>query len=372
MTPPTALRPEPEFHHRAPERTGVLLINLGTPESATPSSVRRYLKEFLSDRRVVELPRLLWWPILHGIVLTVRPKKSAEKYAAIWTPEGSPLKLHTERQTRLLRDLLDERGGDVEVAYAMRYGTPSIGETLDRMHAEGCKRILLLPLYPQYSSSTTATAFDAAFAWASGLRNQPELRTVRSFPDDDGYIAALADSVRRHWAENGQPGPSYRLVMSFHGVPRVSLERGDPYHCECLKTGRLLAEALGLSADRYRISFQSRFGRAEWLTPYTAATLAELGREKIERVDVVCPGFPADCLETLEEIALEGKATFLNAGGREYRFIPGLNESERWIQALADLATRHLAGWPTERPDDATRATLEARARRAAALGAPR
>lgn len=363
------LLPEPPHRHGTPEKTAVLLINLGTPDEPTPQAVRRYLKQFLSDRRVVEIPRLIWWPILNGIILNVRPRKSAEKYASIWTSDGSPLKFHTEKQARLLRGFLGQAGHHVVVEYAMRYGQPSIPAVLSRLKADGCTRILLLPLYPQYSSSTTATAFDDAYAWAQTVRNQPEIRTLRSFPDHTGYIGALANSVREHWRSNGRPSASYRLVISFHGVPRYTLDKGDPYHCECHKTGRLLAEALGLATDQYLICFQSRFGRAEWLQPYTAPTLAQLGKSGVNRVDIICPGFPADCLETLEEIAIEGKSEFIQAGGKEYHYIPCLNERDDWIHALAELSATHLQGWPTlERPDPAV---LENRALRAKALGAP-
>ncbi len=362
------LLPEPPYRHGTAEQTAVLLINLGTPEAPTAPAVRHYLKEFLSDPRVVEIPRAIWWLILNGVILNVRPRKSAEKYAAIWTADGSPLKVHSERQTRLLRGVLGQAGHQVAVDYAMRYGQPSIPATLSRLKAEGCTRILLLPLYPQYSSSTTATAFDAAYAWAQSIRNQPEMRTLRSFAGHPGYIAALAGSVREHWMKNGQPTASYRLIMSFHGVPRYTLDKGDPYHCECHKTGRLLAEALNLAAGQYQICFQSRFGRAAWLQPYTAPTLAALGKQGVHRVDVICPGFPADCLETLEEIAIEGKGEFIRAGGQDYHYIPCLNERDDWIHALADLAGTHLQGWPTRDQPDA--AALEASAVRARTLGA--
>lgn len=364
----TNLFPEPRYEHGSAEHTAVLLINLGTPEAPTPQAVRRYLKEFLSDPRVVEIPSVLWWPILNGIILNTRPKKSAEKYAAIWTPDGSPLKVHCEKQTKLLRGFLGDAGHHVVVEYAMRYGHPSITDTLARLKAGGCKRILLIPLYPQYSSSTTATALDVAYSWAKTLRNQPEIRAVRSFADDLGYIEALANSVRQHWMTHGRPTNSYRLVMSFHGVPRYTLEKGDPYHCECQKTGRLLAESLNLGNDQYQITFQSRFGRAEWLKPYTAQTLIELAQSGVHRVDAICPGFTADCLETLEEIAMEGKGEFLQAGGREFHYIPCLNEREDWIQALTALATKHLQGWPTSSQPDRTETSN--RALRAKALGA--
>jgi ferrochelatase len=359
--------PEPAYRHGTPAKTAVLIINLGTPEAPTTSAVRRYLKEFLSDPRVVEIPRLIWWLILNGIILNVRPKKSAEKYASVWMPEGSPLKVHTERQTKLLRGMLGEAGLDIVVEYAMRYGQPSIPATLSRLKAEGCTRILLLPLYPQYASSTSATAYDAAYAWAQTIRNQPEIRTVRNFADHPGYIGALATSVREHWQSNPRPDNSYRLIMSFHGVPRYTLDKGDPYHCECQKTGRLLAEALELKKDEYQICFQSRFGRAEWLQPYTAPTLQALGSQGLQRVDIICPGFPADCLETLEEIAMEAKEDFIHAGGKEYLYIPCLNERDEWIRALADIARTHLQGWPTTKVDHKT---LESSALHARSLGA--
>ena len=334
---------EPLHNHGTPVSTGVLLINLGTPEAPTPRAVRAYLKQFLSDPRVVEIPRLVWLPILYLFVLTRRPKQSAARYAQIWTRDGSPLKLHTEQQTTLLRGYLGDRlRVPLVVDYAMRYGSPSIAEKLEAMKAQGCERILLVPLYPQYSASTTATAFDEAFRALARMRNQPEIRTVRHFHDDAGYIGALAASVRDHWGKRGRPDV---LVMSFHGVPRRTLELGDPYHCECQKTGRLLAAALGLEPAQYRVTFQSRFGRAEWLQPYTAQVLAALGREKLGCADVICPGFVADCLETLEEIAIEGKAIFARAGGGELRYIPCLNERHEWISALTDMVGRNLNEW---------------------------
>lgn len=360
--------PEPGYRHGSPGQTGVLLINLGTPAAPTAQAVRSYLREFLSDPRVVEIPRPVWWLILNGIILNLRPRRSAAKYASIWTPEGSPLQIHVERQAKLLRGFLGQAGHCLVVDYAMRYGRPSIPARLSHLKAAGCTRILLLPLYPQYAASTTATAIDAAGAWLQAVRNQPEVRTVRSFADHPGYIAALAASVREHWGANGRPASSYRLIMSFHGLPRYTLDKGDPYHCECHKSGRLLAEALGLAQEQYQICFQSRFGRAEWLQPYTAATLRALGKQGLRRVDVICPGFPADCLETLEEIGIEGKAEFIAAGGKEYHYIACLNERDDWMHALADIAAGHVQGWPTRVSPDP--ASLELAALRARALGA--
>jgi ferrochelatase len=364
-------RTEPGYTHGQPTRTGVLLVNLGTPAAPTAQALRPYLKEFLSDPRVVEIPRALWWLILNGIILNTRPKKSAEKYAAVWTSDGSPLKAHTEKQAKLLKGWLGERiASPLVVDYAMRYGEPSIAGALDKMKAAGCDRILLLPAYPQYAASTTATANDAAFDWLKSVRNQPALRTVRHYHDHPAYIHALAANVRDFWQMHGRPDV---LLMSFHGVPRVALDRGDPYHCECQKTGRLLAEALGLEAKQYRLSFQSRFGRAEWLQPYTDRTLEALAREGVQRVDIVAPGFTADCLETLEELAMEGRASFIGAGGKDFHYIPALNEHPRWIEALGRIALENLGSWVSDTWDrDADEAARHASAHRADALGAPR
>jgi ferrochelatase len=327
-----------------PSRTCVLLVNLGTPDAPTPPAVRRYLKEFLSDPRVVEIPRLLWWPILNGIILNTRPRKSAEKYRSVWMPEGSPLRVHTERQAKLLAAELDKDG--LEVAWAMRYGFPSIAETLSRLHARGCRRLLIVPLYPQYADSTTASVADAVKAALSrmGRTAIPDIGTVRDFHTDPGYIAALAASVREHWSVAGPLDRQHdRLLMSFHGLPRYTLERGDPYHDQCHVTARLLAQALDLAPDQWQLSFQSRFGRAKWLEPYTTVTLTKWGQRGIRRVDVVCPGFVSDCLETLEEIGLEAREGFQAAGGGVLQLIPCLNERPDWIAALATLARSRLA-----------------------------
>ena len=337
---------EPTHHHGGATKTAVLLVNLGTPAAPTAAEGRVYLDEFLWDPRVVEIPRPLWWLILKGIILNTRPKKSAAKYAAIWLPEGSPLKVHTERQAKLLNGLLESAGHpDLVVASAMRYGQPSVAATLDRLKAENCARILIVPLYPQYAASTTASVYDAVSSWMQRTRNVPELRFVRNFHDHPGYIAALAAGVRQHWAQHPRPASGYRLIMSFHGLPRFALERGDPYHCECHKTARLLAEALELAPEQWQLTFQSRFGRAEWLQPYTQATLEQLGGNGVGRVDAICPGFVGDCLETLEEIAIEGKAAFLQAGGNEFHYLPCLNEGDDWLATLADLTRTHLGHW---------------------------
>ena len=335
--------PEPPFQHGTPPRIGVLLINLGTPDAPTPEAVRAYLKEFLSDPSLVEVPRPLWWLILQLYVLRTRPRRSAERYAQVWTGEGSPLKAHTERQAILLRGYVGERlKFPLVIDYAMRYGNPSIAAKLHELRGQNCDRLLLVPLYPQYSASAAGSAFTAAFDTLSRMRNMPAVRTVRHFHDHPGYINAVTQNVREYWMKCGRPD---RLVISFHGVPRATLDKGDPYHCECQKTGRLVADALGLKAEQYQISFQSRFGRAEWLRPYTADVLTQLGKQKVGRVDVVCPGFVSDCLETLEEIAIEGKTIFVQAGGREFNFIPCLNERDDWIQALTDIVLKQLLGW---------------------------
>jgi ferrochelatase len=357
--------PEPPFSHGSAPKTGVLLINLGTPDAPTVAAVRRYLREFLTDPRVVEIWRPLWWLILNLFILPTRSRQSAQRYAQIWMSDGSPLKVHTERQARLLRGYLGERiKVPLVVDYAMRYGKPSVAAVLTGLKQLGCDRILVLPLYPQYAASTTAAAFDAVGAAYASMRNQPALRSVRHIHDHPGYVAALAQNITDYWMKHGRPD---QLVMSFHGVPRYTLDKGDPYHCECHKTARLLAEALKLAPDKFLVAFQSRFGRAEWLKPYTAEVLKEFGKQKLGRVDVVCPGFVSDCLETLEEIAIEGKTIFLNAGGGDYHYIPCLNERDDWIHTLADIVAKNLLGWVAADP---SAEELERSRERALALGA--
>ena len=337
--------PEPTFSHGQAPRTAILLCNLGTPDAPSTGAVRRYLAEFLSDHRVVEIPRLVWWFILHAIILRFRPAKSAAKYASIWMPEGSPLKVWTEKQAKLLQGWLAQREHDVQVRWAMRYGSTSIASQLDALKAAGATRILILPAYPQYSATTTASVFDAVYAWAGRTRAIPELRFVNHYHDDPGYINALATSVERYWQQNGRGD---KLVMSFHGVPERTLGLGDPYHCECHKTARLLAERLELAKDQYKITFQSRLGRAKWLEPYTEPTLIAMAQGGTKRVDVLCPGFTSDCLETLEEINIEGRAAFLQAGGQDFHYVPCVNANAEWITALCQLSERHLQGWPTQ------------------------
>lgn len=320
------------------ERTAVLLLNLGSPDEPTPSALRRYLAEFLWDPRVVDLPRLPWWLILHGFILRTRPAKSAAKYAQIWTSEGSPLKVHTEKQAKLLRGYLGSHGfSHVEVAWAMRYGQPSIASVLDQLAAQSFEQIMVLPLYPQYAHSTTGSVQDAVSAWERGRKKSMPLCVLPSFPDDEGYIRALAASVRRHWQTQGRSVSDDRfLLMSFHGIPQKVAQRGDPYPQECERTARALAKELGLQENQWRLTYQSRFGRAQWLQPYTQQTLETLATQGQGIVDVICPGFVSDCLETLEEIAIENKTAFLKAGGGNF------------ISSLVSMNARNgLNSWKT-------------------------
>lgn len=359
-----------QMHARA-ARVGVLLVNLGTPDAPTPAAVRTYLKQFLSDPRVVEIPRVIWWLILNLIILPIRSKASAKKYQSIWMnsangESGSPLMIHSQAQARLLQARLP----GVEVELAMRYGNPSIQSALSNLEEKGVDRLLVLPLYPQYSATTTASTFDELFRVLKTWRNQPALRLIKHYHDHPAYIAALQAQVQSYWAKHGRPNfaAGERFVMSFHGVPRRTLDLGDPYHCECLKTGRLLREALGLNAEQAITSFQSRFGKAEWLKPYTANVLENLGKVNTSRLDIFCPGFPADCLETLEEIAMEGEEIFTHAGGKDYLAIPCLNDQERWIDALQTIASENLLGWnlqPTS-PEELAKRAREVQARRQA------
>ena len=358
---------EPDFNHGQAPRTAVLFCNLGTPDAPTPAAVRRYLAEFLSDHRVVEIPRLLWMLILHGIILRFRPAKSAAKYASVWTAEGSPLKLWTEKQAKLLQGWLGQRNHQVKVRYAMRYGSTSITSQLDALKAEGVTRILIVPAYPQYSGTTTASVFDAVYVWAQKCRALPEFRFINHYHDDPGYIVALAASIKRHWQKHGKPD---QLVMSFHGVPERTLQLGDPYHCECFKTARLVAEELGLPKDQYKVTFQSRLGRAKWLEPYTEPTLIAMAKAGVGRVDVICPGFTSDCLETLEEINMEAREAFLHAGGKTFHYIPCLNDDPEWITALCNVTQQHLSGWGTTQGAEAD--ALAASRAAALALGAKR
>jgi protoporphyrin/coproporphyrin ferrochelatase len=362
----------PDYSHAAARKTAAVLVNLGTPQAPTAKAVRTYLAEFLGDPRVVEIPRLLWLIILHGIILRVRPAKSAAKYATVWTPAGSPLAVHTAAQADIIAGRMKTIAPDLIVTHAMNYGQPSLKVALDDLvRTQGVDKLLVVPLFPQYSATTTGSIFDVVCNAMKKWRNPPELRMVKHYHDDPAYIAALAAQVRAHWAAHPWAASELRsnkkmLVMTFHGLPQRNLMLGDPYHCECHKTARLLAESLGLSKDEYTVTFQSRFGKAKWLQPYTEPTLIDMAKTH-ERVDIICPGFTGDCLETLEEIAMEAKEAFIHAGGKTYHYIEALNEAPLWMDSLQALVQRHLQGWDVsvESPE-----TLQARAMSAKNLGA--
>ncbi len=328
------------FDHDQPAATGILLTNLGTPDAPTKSALRRYLKEFLWDPRVVEQPRWLWWLILNGIILNTRPAKSAAAYQKVWTDEGSPL-LTTGRlqQQKLELALREKLGENTHVELAMRYGSPSIRSGLEALREKGCNRLLVLPLYPQFSASTTGSTFDAVADVLKTWRCIPSLHMIDAYYDHPAYIAALTDSVKEYWQQHGKPE---RLLMSFHGIPESYFKAGDPYPCHCRKTARLLREALELDEEHAFLAFQSRFGKQPWVQPYTDVTLESWGKSGVESVDVICPGFPADCLETVEEIAMQNRDLFLAAGGTQFRYIPALNDSDAHIQALAQITMEHL------------------------------
>ena len=327
---------------------GVLLVNLGTPQAPTPSAVRTYLREFLSDPRVVELPRLVWLPILYLLVLPFRPAKTARKYASIWKSDGSPLRIYHERQAQLLRGYLGERfKAPVPVVAAMRYGKPSIADGLAELRARECTRVLVIPMYPQYAASATGSVEDAFARALRKWKPAPETRVVRDFHAHRAYAKAVAKNVNDYWFKHGRPD---RLLMSFHGIPQASVDKGDPYQSQCLESARLIATELGWNDQRTVTTFQSRFGAAEWIKPYTADTLRALGKEGVKRVDVICPGFAADCLETLEEIAMVGKAGFLESGGKEFHYIPTTNDTPAWMTALTILAMENLEGWAPRPP----------------------
>jgi ferrochelatase len=352
----------PNFEHGQRPRVGVLITNLGTPQAPEKQALRPYLKQFLSDPRVVEVPRLLWWLILNGIILNVRPRRSAEAYRTVWTDEGSPLLIYTRDQAAALGERLKARlGEDVVVEFAMRYGQPSIPSKLQQLFDAGVRKLLVLPLYPQYSGPTGGSTFDAIAADLTRRRWLPDLRFVAQYCDHPGYITALANSVRNHWQEHGQ---AQKLVFSYHGEPRRYLDDGDPYHCQCHKTSRLVAETLGLGPDDYLTTFQSRFGREEWLKPYTDETLKALPAAGITAVQLICPGFSADCLETIEEIGVENRDYFMEAGGERYEYIPCLNATPDHISFLTELVMEQLSGWTGGQTDPQATRT------RAMALGA--
>lgn len=354
----------PNFEHSQPPRIGVLVTNLGTPDAPEKGPLRRYLREFLWDPRVVEIPRALWWLILHGVILRLRPARSAAAYRGIWTDQGSPLMVNTRAQAEALgRQLRQHYGEQVLVEFAMRYGQPDIAGTVRGMLDRGVDKLLVLPLYPQYSGPTTGSTFDAVAANLGRRRRVPDLRFVAQYHDHPAYIDALARSILDYREAHG---PADRLVLSYHGEPRRCLDLGDPYFCQCHKTTRLVAEKLGLAEDAYVTTFQSRFGKAEWLQPYTDATLRSLPGSGVRSVQVICPGFSSDCLETLEEIAVENRDYFLRAGGERFAYIPCLNSDPGHIDALSAVIADNLHGWLDEQRDpEATRA-------RAMALGATR
>ena len=337
-----------DYRHGTSETLGVLLANLGTPTAPTTPAVRRYLAEFLWDPRIIELPRPLWWLILHGVILRFRPRRSAEAYAKVWTDEGSPLLVWSKKQRAGLEKMLAASlPAPVHVALGMRYGEPSIESALEELRQANVRRLLVLPLYPQYSATTTGSTFDAVAAALSRWRWLPELRMVTDYHDAPGYVDALAASVREHWAAHGR---GEHLVMSFHGLPRRYLESGDPYHCYCHHTGRLLAAALGLADGAWSVSFQSRVGREEWLRPYTDEHLKALAGGGMKRADIVCPGFSADCLETLEEIGEENAGYFTEAGGERLSYVPALNARNDHLGFLTQLVLKNLRGWPEVSP----------------------
>ena len=361
----------PQYEHGLPESLGVLLVNLGTPDAPTPAAVRRYLAQFLSDPRVVEFPRLLWWIVLHGYILRVRPSRSASAYQKIWSEHGSPLLIHSKDIANSVGHQLSTRiAGDLHVELGMSYGDPSIASALDRLFEHGAQRIVCLPLYPQYSGTTTASVFDAVTAALSRRRHVPEFRFINHYHDARGYIAALAQSVREYWDQHGRGD---RLLFSFHGVPQHTLNEGDPYHCQCHKTARLVAESLDLAQDNWLVAFQSRLGRAEWLRPYTDEIVTDLGSEGVKRLDVVCPGFAADCLETLEEVEIRYTESFIASGGQSLNYIPALNARDDHVAFLSRLIEKHVSGWPESSTDwnasDAAREQDKSR-QRALTMGA--
>lgn len=367
---------QPGFQHTEVPAVGVLLANLGTPDAADAPALRRYLAEFLWDPRVIEMSRPLWWLILHLAILPFRPKKSAELYQKVWTPEGSPLLVISRRQAAAFESILKaEIGTPVHVALGMRYGNPSMKSALRELAAKGCRRILLLPLYPQYAAVTSGSTFDALATEVTAWRWVPEMRIIQHYHDEPGYIRSLAATIREAWADGSQ---AEKLLFSFHGIPQRYFEAGDPYFCHCHKTARLVAEELGLPKDRYVVSFQSLFGREEWLKPYTDKTMEGMAKSGVRSLDVICPGFSADCLETIEEIDGMNREIFLHAGGERYRYIPALNDRSDHMRFLADLAIRNLQGWiepagawDAERArSEAAASARRAEARMAAAVGA--
>lgn len=356
---------ESAYEHGSPAALGALLVNLGTPDAPTPAAIRRFLAEFLWDPRVVEAPRWLWWLALHGVILRIRPSRSAHAYRQIWTPDGSPLLLHSRALVEKTRGTLNARL-QAAVVLGMSYSSPSIPGALEQLRRAGVRRLIVLPLYPQYSCTTTASVFDRVTSELQRWRWVPELRFIGNYHDEPSYVEAISTSIREHWHTHERG----HLLFSFHGVPRRYLLAGDPYHCQCLTTARLVASRLGLDAADWSVSFQSQVGREEWLRPYTDETLMQMAQQGRKRVSVVCPGFATDCLETLEEIAIRNRALFLASGGEFYDYIPALNSSDAHADLLADLIARHAQGWPAA--DAVGAGDLEASRQRALRRGAAR
>ncbi len=344
--PKNIFRGNPGYSHRQLPVTGILLSNLGTPDAPTTAALRRYLREFLSDPRVIELPRLLWWTILNLFILPFRPRKSAALYRSVWSEQGSPLLVTSKSQLEGFRKKLEEEiGSPVVVALGMRYGNPSIAKALEELRQHDIGRLLVIPLYPQYSSATTGSTFDAVAEVLKGWRRVPDLRFVAQYHDHPGYIEAVCEKVRATWNKTGKKPE--KLLLSFHGIPKRYFLGGDPYHCHCQKTGRLIAENLALTSSEYLVSFQSLFGKEEWIKPYTDKTLESWAQAGLKSVDVACPGFLADCLETLEEIDEQNRELFLHSGGERFNYIPAVNDSPKMIEALVDIARQNLVGWVT-------------------------
>ncbi len=358
------------YSHNSLPITGILLTNLGTPDAPTPLALRRYLGEFLADPRITEMPRWLWWLILHGIILRIRPRRSARNYQKIWTESGSPLLNISQAQTQALQQAIKAHfAGPMMIALGMRYGNPSIATGLEQLRQANARRILILPLYPQYSASTTGSTFDAVADVLKHWRWLPDVRFVSHYHDHPAYIRALTIQIKNYWAEHGSPN---KLLFSYHGIPKRFFLAGDPYHCECYKTARLVAEQLDLSEEKWQVVFQSRFGREEWLKPYTDHTLVVLGKAGMKRVDVICPGFAADCLETLEEIDHTNRQLFLQTGGQEFHYMPALNDNIEHIQALLELIIQHTQGWSEcTQTTEALEIEVQQRTKRAVKLGAP-
>ena len=356
----------PDYPHGSASKTGILLTNLGTPDAPTARALRRYLSEFLSDPRVVEMPRLLWLLILHGVILNIRPARAAKSYQKVWMQKGSPLLVFSRQQARAIQTALDDKYPEqMCVALGMRYGKPAIARALQELREAGCQRLLVLPLYPQYSASTGASAFDAVASELKKLRWLPQFRMVMDYHQDEGWITAVADSIREHWQQHGR---NQKLMMSFHGLPESFLHNGDPYFCQCHASARLIAEKLQLDESEWQLTFQSRFGRQEWLKPYCDKTLEEWAKDDVRSVDLVCPGFSADCLETMEEVAMQNRDIFLSAGGAHYSYIPALNDRPGHISALINIIEQNIHGWKLTKPED----EREAARQRAIAKGATR